>query len=880
MSSNVKKPPQGMTEGRNPLPNSSWYLRHQRILAAIAVVSVLFLGVYFRIYNLTGPNFIQKRQIHKMAGMMARNGVAQQITAGLPPQMQQLQEKKRDDIVNKMTDSAIKEQPSQFNYSTWVLEQQLIKSYLNNFSPDYYPDPDSYYYLQLTKNIVNTGKLGPASKEGKFYNPLRRAPHGNWDRITWHPYAGYFVYKFLSRFDPDIKLMHAAGITPVILVFLAGLAWFAYARAVRADLFSSWLGGLIFILAPLGLQRSIYGWYDTDPYTLLFCVLIAACYLSIYRDGRKWWLYAIAGGVLAGVYSLYWHGWNFILALIGTSSVALTAFMVWGNRSLKNNPPLLFLPLFGIVSVGVSLLLLGPEALLWALRGGVSFVAQTQARTLGAWPNLMVLIGETNTVSALRWIYLTGGFTAAFLVFMGTIPAGISLWRKKDKEAFHQWLALFIMFLSIFFISFDTERFTFLMLIPYSLISVFGIRLTRDLLSKVFVKLSFRLPRVVRPGTAAVFAGAVLVLALMPLQLWAAHLSATKTPRIMNEIWEKALVTIKEKTPEDAIVFSWWSPGYLVASISERRVMFDGGTQHTHEHLWMAKVFMTDDEKLAVGILRMLSISGNDVIVLLADKGWQLDEAVETVESIVVLNRGDAALALAAKLDPASVEKVLDLTHGKEKPVPSVMLIYNSLMEKNIMLQVIGKWNFKRAEKILSERKTSRALFNKSNVRDYTRRMFQIAESFMRYESNIPAVKRNGPALVFENGLVVDLEKKRAFAPSMDKGAMDLQPVPLYYKEGNKWVLHDEPGSPRNFVVFLNRKAGIFTANLFQKEMLQSLLFRLYYFQGEGLKYHKSVVVSGSEDQDTYALAYEIDWDSFLKDLEAAPAAGPGQTAV
>ena len=58
---------------------------------------------------------------------------------------------------------------------------------------------------------------------------------------------------------------------------------------------------------------------------------------------------------------------------------------------------------------------------------------------------------------------------------------------------------------------------------------------------------------------------------------------------LVRDKWYRTLHIIRDKTPAQTIVNSWWDFGDWFKVIGRRRVIFDGQSQHTPQAYWMAK---------------------------------------------------------------------------------------------------------------------------------------------------------------------------------------------------------------------------------------------------------------------------------------------------
>src|SRR5262249_2466416 len=103
----------------------------------------------------------------------------------------------------------------------------------------------------------------------------------------------------------------------------------------------------------------------------------------------------------------------------------------------------------------------------------------------------------------------------------------------------------------------------------------------------------------------ALLAAAALALALEPLRL--ARATAENYLPGIDRAWVDSLTTLRDATPADTIVFTWWDYGYWTKFFAERRVVADGGTLLTNVAPWLARAQLADSEQESVGLLRMLA---------------------------------------------------------------------------------------------------------------------------------------------------------------------------------------------------------------------------------------------------------------------------------
>ncbi len=113
------------------------------------------------------------------------------------------------------------------------------------------------------------------------------APFGCWQPFTLHPYWGFIIYKFLQIFDPNIPLMSAVAYTPLFTYLLILIAFLWVCRVLNYSVIASFVGALFLVMAPINLKRGSLGWFRTDPYNILFPLLLLGCLFLALRPASK-----------------------------------------------------------------------------------------------------------------------------------------------------------------------------------------------------------------------------------------------------------------------------------------------------------------------------------------------------------------------------------------------------------------------------------------------------------------------------------------------------------------------------------------------------------------------------------------------------------------
>ncbi|MDD5218596.1 MAG: STT3 domain-containing protein, partial [Candidatus Omnitrophica bacterium] len=562
-------------------------------------------------------------------------------------------------------------------------------------SRHYLLEADPYYYYYLTQKVNEIGKLGSVVKHDKFFNPNRVAPKGVWSFVTWHPYGGYYLFRFLRMLKPQCDMMSVLCYYPLILMMVVVLCFFTVCVALKKGIFASFLGCVTLVLSPVAIQRGAFGWYDTDPYNYIFPLLILSSLIVGCHEKKRALVFGIAGGILTAVYSFFWVGWPFIVCLIVLGGVS--ASMMSHFFKMRGPEYALKYTLFYILSALLGLLcFMTPIGLYQSLLSVWKDLPMFTNPKYDVWPNIFITVGETRSISFQKLIFLTGNYLSYGMAAFGVIGAGVFYIIKKSSQDFSQWLVLVIVSVPLFILPFHTERFSLLFVMPLSVFTVFGAELMRDMLQTLMAKVPF-----VKAVVTRWLSMLVIILWIIPAQLVFAHGVVMGLHPIMDDAWYDTLQQIRQKTPEDSIVYSWWPPGHFITSVARRRVLVDGASQHLPECYWIARFFVATEENEALGILRMLRAGGNDALDYLLREGYDFDDAMSMIIRVIKLDRDEAAknMAEVEPVLPETIrEKLLPLTHGQTTPGPSYIMLYYEMIEKSMGISYIGKWNFRKAK--------------------------------------------------------------------------------------------------------------------------------------------------------------------------------------
>jgi len=700
----------------------------------------------------------------------------------------------------------------------------------------YLLESDPYDFYNLTENIVHTGRIADVIKGSKYFNPLMCAPFGFWQPFTLHPYWGFVIYKTLQLFDPNIPLMTAVAYVPLVTYLFIIIAFLWVCRILNYSVVSSFVGALFLVMAPINLKRGSLGWFRTDPYNILFpLLLIGFLFLALRpaskRDGIIW---AVMFGLTLGLYALFWQGWGFLFFMGAACALTVASINFFIKKDLPHaRQNLLFLGIF----IGSTLLMISMcfsfQDFFVLIKEGFGELQKFTHRGLDLWPNLFMAVGELEKTSISN-ITTSAGGPVFILLALGGWFYGLRMALKGFRQA----KTIDTLILSIFLVvtltlSTHGERFVLFATIPLSLLAAAAVNRFTSLRS-------VGLP----------LAGLLIALVLFDANR---DIRTILTP-IFNSTWEEALTKIKTDSPSDSIVNTWWAPGHFIKAIAHRSVPFDGASlDQSAVGYWMGNMFLSQDENQARGILRMLNSSGNQAAEFLVKCGLKLSDATTLLLAIASEDRAQAAGTLKGIISDDQIQKLLSMTHDKHPH--SYVLVYTELVDDNLMIAFTGHWNIKKIEEINSNPEMLKDV-PKRNSPEFINYLWNTMGGPPKYSDALGLLGQNNNQLVFRENLSIDLNTMDAKIQSSQYG--NGQPFSVFYLKDGAVVEHENPDGNLNYSVVLYQEDGQYVARLMDHAMANSLIMKLYYFDGQGLKYFKPLILSKDLTGRTRIKVFEV----------------------
>jgi len=906
------------------------------------VLLLLLIPILLSIFLRAQPGFLSVTD--EWAANSVINNYKNQIANQISQQYPNLPDQNENALIENELAKLLREQKGPIDQQIRSTSDYFKSRLQDDSGQTYLSTIDPYFWMRYSQNVLKNGHPGDEIRDGKPWDNHMLAPEGRAVAADMlHAYFVAYLYKFFSFFNNNLSLAAVSFYVPLIIAALSVIPAFFITRKIAGD-FGGFIASLVVAIHPSFLVRTMGGISDTDGYNIVFPLFIAWLFVEALESESLWKNLALSaiGGVLVGLFSWAWGGWWYIFDFILASAFLYIGYYSYIHRkelfasfygfakqkAIRNS--IIFIAIFFIVS-GLSIgLIVGPTKFLSFYRNPGGFAKLKEVGITTIWPNVFTTVAEQNPASlnhvitqiglgkefffliALmgitltvtrkkgeKWWFLAGTlawYVAIFLtnvenlntfLILISIPIVIriliALWESDSEIDIKYAILLIFWFIATIFASTKGIRFT-LLLVPAFAIG-FGIALGgayRHL--AVWISRGLNVNKAVSKTAVIV---SILLLLVSP------YTSAQNTARSMitdfDDAWKDSLEKIKAESKPDAIVNSWWDFGHWFKFWADRKVTFDGTSQNTPQAHWVGKVLITEDEELAIGILRMLDCSGYIGGSYAFDRLNNLTKdrvnAIDILYQIMPKNREDARKVLKKYFsDDKGIESVLEMSHCSAPE--NYFITSEDMVGKSGVWAHFGSWNFHRAliyntlksagyqdnlEKSVS---FLNGRFNLSG--DAAEKMFYEVQSIKGSDqanswiapwpgyAGIVGCSKDQEIVTCSNGFKIDLKSNEVFASSGEQDIVHPKKTSIptntgiIIKEYNESVVNLQNG--RNLGLALIKDGDSYQMMQMDSDLAASMFTRLFYQEGVGLRYFKKF-----SDQTSLfgsrVIVWKVDWE-------------------
>ncbi len=482
-----------------------------------------------------------------------------------------------------------------------------------------YSEYDSYYFARLSLDVKEE-KFKPGLIDNYRFFP-DNSSEAKLDEDTKF-YAEYTIsgkflsilWAYLSKWF-GISLEKLTWYLVPILAVLVAIPLFIYLKDMGYP-YAGLIGGLVAISAPMYLSRTNLMRLDHDMLNLFFPIFIAYTFYKFFKaeDRKRKYTWIVTSSLSLVLYQL-WYGHsnlNFVLIFMFLLRYFWDKRLNWTKEDIVFMT-LLILPQIWYVYSGPAYLYKQVKTLVFNIK------SPTSADILFKdFPNIFMSISELQKVGfegALKNVVFSlplgiAGLVGIFLFFLFNLRNtifllpffGIGLLSFFSGARFAMYLAPFIGIGIGYLISFFFNK-----LMPY--LTLFEEKEKQKVVNH--------------------FVGTLILV----LTIWVQRpvLGFSSFPKVFSPV-VKDMNYIKEHTPENSAIWTWWDYGYAFQLYSRRTTFHDGGSQGTPKTFFIARSFTTSNPAEAWYITSFISNYGLTGIAEKLKKGISAKDLVENVK--------------------------------------------------------------------------------------------------------------------------------------------------------------------------------------------------------------------------------------------------------
>ncbi len=632
--------------------------------------------------------------------------IGNEIRKQIDQQFPNLPQANKDKIVNDNYEKFIAEHKAEYDQQVEQTSKYFREYFQDENLHTYLLEIDPFFWKYHAENVLVHGNPGHSIRDGIPWDDLMLAPDGRESEVSLHPYLIAYVYRIVHFFNSDVELSRTEFFFPVVIAALAVIPAFFIGRKVGGNL-GGLVASVIIAMNPAFLTRTPAGFSDTDGYNILFPLMVTWMFFLAFdaETRKKSIIFAALSGILLGLYSFTWSGWWYIFDFLLAIIICYIPIYLYTHRAEIGkdwkkawkipaiNHTVTIVVVFLIATVAVTLWLSGPKVLRIVYET-IKFTKIKDVAIESVWPNVFTTVAEQNTANLTDIVNQIGGKFFFVIAILG-IFASLT---KRDKFGKVDWkypLLIALWLASTIYASTKGIRFTLLMVPAYGIGIGFAIGVVYKYVSGWIEKEMQVAKWIVRPMLI------IVVIALLVGPYKDSRATAMQLIPNINDAWFNSLTEIKEKTPPDTIITSWWDFGHWFKSVANRRVTFDGTSQDTPQAHWVGNALLTPDEKVSRGILQMLDCSGrwsgtgafDYLINITQDHPRTIDQLYE----MLVLDKDAAAKLLKDKYKYSNEQIATLLSYTHCTPPPGIFITSEDMVGKAGVWAHFGSWDFDRA---------------------------------------------------------------------------------------------------------------------------------------------------------------------------------------
>ena len=874
-----------------------FYKKNSKTIVILTLLLIpIFLSIFFRAYPMTLPI------TDDWAESSVHNSIKSNILNQINQQYPNLPDANKNKLVNEQFAQLQKENQGDIDGQINELSNYFKSKLQDDSGQTYLLAIDPYFYLRHVNNYFKYGQTGTiylneisdtSAQELKYpqidvtkkikWDGKRMAPVGASTTKNFHDSFGILLHKILLIFNKSQTTLATMFLIPIILCGLAVIPAFLIGKKIAGNM-GGFISGMIIAINANLLSRTAGGFSDTDPYNILFPLLITWLFIEslTQKNTKKRILFASLAGLATGLFSFSWVGWwylfDFILAAIGIYLIYLVIKHLKEKKAitkmLKEKSVLSYLKtsISYIIASGIFVSIFTAFTTFTnSITGPFGFLTIKSVAMKTLWPTILTTVAELNAASFNTIKNSVGGSLFFMIAIIGIILT-FTLEKKKQESHIQMSILLTIWFAGTMYASKSGVRFI-LLLIPAFAIA-FGVAI--GLIYKKINEIAPKTLGINKKVSQGIMILLVLILLIQPLQ--AAHSVAKHEIPSMNDAWYNTLNKIKTGTSEDSIINSWWDFGHWFITIGDRRVTFDGAGQDKHMAYWIGRSLLSSEQEKTKGILRMVDCGNNNAFWALNNNLNDTPKSIDILNNIILLNRSSAKLELLKYTSEETSEEVLKYSHCT--PPDNYYITSEDMVGKAGVWSHFGSWDFNRASmyqdiKPLKENEATILLEEKYNLDTETANKYyyeiQNTEAdywispWPNYVSGEKSCGTDENENIICNTNIGNQQFQFIINPITMETKLnaneEVYPSSIVYATGTEIVekKFENPQFPYSIAI-IPQENGNFKSVIMSPELAMSTFTKLFFFKGHGQECF-SLFNSAQQVTGGRIYTWEVDWD-------------------
>jgi len=833
-------------------------LVNNKVLLFLSLCSILIISLYFRLLPVNFPQL--KAQARDIVEKSIRQSIAQEVYKKFP----NFYPLANDVIINSRFTQYKKQAGPAIDKQVQELYDKLKDKFQDESGDTYMMELDCWHWSRYVENVVDHGYPGDEIRNGRQWDKFMLAPLGremHWTQFLF--YLSGYIYKLFSVFV-KVPLFRFLFYLPVFfsMIFVTILFFFTFRRgryigAITACLFVG--------LSPMLLQRSCAGWFDMDVLSVIFPLVIVWTYLgsSVGRSEKSRSFWAALAAFWTGLFCFTWPPWWFIFVIVVMYELCVLGYLLVTKLLFKKDHNeaarrhIRALVIFTLVTALWTVIFCGLAPLETLYNMMARSIALTKPLMASIWPNVFYTVGELRRPSLLDvaksiggvWVFSLSVVSLSVLLLRSIFTSIYSGFKRAAIVMMALWFAFMI------FATLNGVRFLMFLLMPLGVCLGWALD---DLY--LFMKAKH-----IRTGVAAVL---ITFMIVCGVSINNGYRAAKTLFPLMDDGWYKMLNLMKDKTPTDAIVNSWWDFGDWFKVVSDRRVIFDGQSQDTPQAYWMAKALLSNNEEEAVAILRMLNNGGNRAFEIINQYVTDQLKAVLLLERLLVSDPEKAQAILLDFLPAQAARQVWEILFTT--PPNAGFVVDFSMMPKIGAISYLGNWNFakvyiaqnfnKLEQNEITDHLKNLGGKDENEIQTFYQEAFLLSNKMsddwlsrtLRFYSDVIKGTEKDGVIYYGNGFSFDAKEQ------MFQSTNGQIPQRLFMAtpEGLAQASPPKPNVPYSVLMYKTNDG--YRAVLMDYQLGNSLLTRLYFLRGQGLRHFVPAIEV--DEGDSYIRYFRIVW--------------------